>query len=343
MSDEGKVKRLLDRLRNQNKPPIVDSYPTQRAKPRSEFNWNDLKINLKMLLVKSIISETLYKELIIPNLTGPFDKELYVRWLQSVCLIPFFQESVVNKQFTDSNIHSTLQLRHSLFHYLRAVVALSRDYKWQILRSLDKVEPENPKVHGIDDCYLLGESLLIAPVFVPGATQRYVYLPTGQWYNFWDNHLSDGGQYIAVDAPLQVLPIFVRAGTLLPLEEDVINPAKDHSQTLLYRLYPGNQETVLYEDDTRDFDKERGEYRWIYITCKWDDGKLVISRRIAGQYKPSYTHIRVEVVGLNHEPLNINIDRRPAPLWFFDQGILEFTSDTFQIIEIVMEEPIDTW
>ncbi len=343
MPDEGKVKRLLDRLRTQNKPPIVDSFPTQRAKPRSEFNWNDLKINLKMLLVKSTISEALYKELVIPSLTGPFDKELYVRWLQSVCLIPFFQESVVNKQFTDSNIHFTLQLRHSLFHYLRAVVALSRDYKWQIIRSLDKVEPDNPKVHGIDDCYLLGDALLIAPVFVSGATQRYVYLPAGQWYNYWDNHLSDGGQYIAVDAPLQVLPIFVRAGTLLPLQPDNVKPPNVESQTLLYRLYPGNQETVLYEDNAAGFDKERSEYRWIYITCKWDDGKLVISRRIAGQYNPSYTQIRVEVVGLEHEPLDITIDRRPAPLWFFDQGILEFTSDTFQIIEIEMEAPIDTW
>ncbi|MBI1276959.1 MAG: DUF5110 domain-containing protein [Anaerolineaceae bacterium] len=343
MPDEGKVKRLLDRLRNQPKLPIVDSNPTQRARPRSEFNWNDLKLNLKMLLVKGNISEVFFKELVIPNLTGPFDKELYVRWLQSVCLIPFFQEAVVNKQFTDSNIHSALVLRQRLIPYLRAVVALSRDYKWQILQSLDKIEPENPKAKGIDDSYLLGEVLWIAPVIAAGATQRYVYLPTGQWYNFWTNQFVDGSQYIVADAPLDRMPIFVRAGTLLPLHEDEATLSKSQNSTLLYRLYPGNKETVLYEDDAGGFDKERTEYRWIYITCKWDDGRFVISRRIAGQLNPSYVQIRVEVVGLSHEPKNINIDRRPAPLWFFDQGILEFTTDSFQVIEIVMEDPTETW
>jgi alpha-glucosidase len=334
----GKVKRLLGRFRNQNQEPIIDSHPTQRAKPRSEFTWNDLKINLKMLLLKSTLSDALYKELLIPTLTGPFDKELYVRWLESVCLVPFFQESVVNKQFTDSHIRSTLQLRQSLTPYLQAVVALSRDYKWPMLKSLDKVEPENPKVHGIDDCYLLGESLLVAPVLVAGATQRYVYLPTGQWYNYWNNSFSDGGQYIAVKAPVQVLPIFVRAGTLLPLQPDILSHIEAHGLTLVYRLYPGSKETVLYEDDTEGSDDERDEYRWIYITCGWEEGKLVVNRRIAGKYIPDYTHIRIEVVGLEHEPLHIRIDRRPAPLWFFDQGILEFTTDTFQIIEIVMDE-----
>jgi alpha-glucosidase len=333
----GKVKRLLGRFRNQNQQPIVDSSPTQRAKPRSEFSWNDLKINLKMLLLKTTLSDALYKELLIPTLTGPFDKELYVRWLESVCLVPFFQDSVVNKQFTDSHIRSTLRLRQILSPYLHAVVALSRDYKWPMLKSLDKVEPDNPKVHGIDDCYLLGDSLLIAPVLVAGATQRYVYLPTGQWYNYWNNSFAEGGQYIAVEAPVQVLPIFVRAGTLLPLQPDVLSSAEAHL-TLVYRLYPGNKETVLYEDDSEGFNKERTEYRWIYITCGWQDGKLVINRRIAGQYIPDYTHIRLEIVGLEHEPLHIRIDRRPAPVWFFDQNILEFTTNTFQIIEIVMDE-----
>jgi len=153
--------------------------------------------------------------------------------------------------------------------------------------------------------------------------------------------MLDGGQYIAVDAPLEVLPIFVRGGALLPLQEDEVLPSKNNSQTLLYRVYPGNQETVLYEDNAGGFDKERTDYRWIYITCKWEDGKFIISRRIAGQYNPTYTQIRVEVVGLNHEPLRISIDRRPAPLWFFDQNILEFTTDTFQIVEIVMEEAVE--
>jgi alpha-glucosidase len=338
-----KVKRLLGRLRSQDKQPTVDSHATQRARPRAEFSWNDLKLNFKMLLVKSNVVEALYEELLIPSLSGQFDKELYVRWLQSVCLVPFFQESAVNKELIDSNIQATLQLRKWLMPYLQAVVALSRDYKWPMLKLLDKVEPDNPKAKGIDDCYVLGSVLLIAPVFVPSAMQRYVYLPAGKWYNYWDNRLSDGGQYISVDAPLEVLPLFVRAGAILPLQQDSIKEVEGNNPTLLYRVYPGDQETVLYEDDSAGFDKERGEYRWIYITCGWEEGKLVINRRIAGQYVPTYTNIRIEIVGLEHEPLRIQIDRRPAPLWYFDGGILEFTTETFQIIEVVMSEPSEAW
>lgn len=334
-----RVKRLLGRFKSQDAEPTLDPHATQRARPRAQFSWNDLKLNLKMLLVKSNISAALYEELLIPSLSGQFDKELYVRWLQSLCLVPFFNEEVVNKQLVDADIDAALQLRHHLMPYLWAVVALSRDYKWPMLKSLDKVEPDNPKAKGIDDCYLLGSSLLVAPVIASGAIQRYVYLPAGQWYNYWGNRLSDGSQYVAVDASVSVLPMFVRAGTILPLQQE----ADGSNQTLVYRVYPGTLETVLYEDDSGGFDKERSEYRWIYITCGWDDGKFVINRRVAGQYTPTYTNIRVEVVGLEHEPLRIQIDRRPAPLWFFDAGILEFTTDTFQIIEIVMSEPSEEW
>jgi len=333
-----KPKGLFGRFRRQETEPIFDSHPTQRARPRSEFSWNDLRLNLKMVLVKSSVIEALYEEFLIPNLSGQFDMELYVRWLQSVCLVPFFRETSVNIQLNNSNIDSTLHLRQMLMPYLHAVVALAHDYKWPMLRPLEKVEPENPKVHGIEDCYLLGGSLLVAPVLVQGTVQRYVYLTAGKWYNFWDNHRFEGSQYVAADAPLAVLPVFVREGTILPLHQNITKDDGANSQTLLYRVYPGNQETVLYEDDTKGIDSERGDYRWIYITCEWDEHKLVINRRIAGQYIPAYTNIRVEIVGLKQEPLYIRIDRRPAPLWFFDQGILEFTTESFQIIEVVMDE-----
>ncbi len=334
----GKVRRLLGRLRSQDQQPTVDSSPTQRAKPRSDFSWNDLKINLKMLLVKGTVSETFYRDLLIPALSGQFDKELLIRWFQAFCLIPFFKIAAVKGQFGDSAIESIVDLREHLTPYIQAVVALSRDYKRPILRALDRVEPDNPKVRGIEDVYLLGDSLLIAPVIVQGALQRYVYLPEGYWYSFETQSLANGGQYIAVDAPLQTLPIFVKAGTVLPLRSVEAEDTQESAHPLLYRVYPGNLESVLYEDNTSSFDQERNEYRWIYITCSWEEGKFIIKRRIAGQFDPAYTHIRVEVVGLGQEPLAIRIDRRPAPLWYFDQGILEFTTDSFQIIEIVMEE-----
>ncbi len=336
MSNE-RVKRMFGRLRSQDKQSGSEAPPTQRARPRAEFTWNDFKVSLK-LLVRRSISSSVSDELTLPDLTGQYDHELYVRWLQAICLIPFFRESQVSSQLFDTNIDLCLQLRHRLTPYLKAVVASSRDYKWPILSSFEKAEPDNSKARGIDDCYLLGSCLFVAPVINQSALQRYVYLPSGQWYNFWNNQGYAGAQYIAVEAPLDKVPIFVRAGTTLPL---LGSSHEETGETLVYRIYPGEHETVLYEDDTRDFEHERGDYRWLYITAGWDDGKLIIRRRVAGQYSPQYTSIRVEIVGLEGQPHSIRIDHRPAPLWFVDDGILEFTTDTFQIIEIAMTGDVE--
>lgn len=337
-----KVKRFFRRLRTQEQDlnKTLHSFPTQRNKPRTEFSWNDLKLNLKLLL-RADLTQSVYDKLVSPLSLLSSDKELYIRWLQSICLLPLFREPVGTDEAADLNSQTALVLRHSLMPYLKSVLALSHEYKWPIVSSIDKIEPENAKVYGIIDCYGLGNCLLVAPVVNPDVTHRYVYLPVGQWYEFGTSSLLEGGQYVQVAAPVQSLPLFVKAGTVLPMRKrDAIGEVTSAAE-LVYRIYPGNLESVQYEDDVEVPDKERSDYRWIYSTCGWEDDTLIIKRRIAGQYLPTYKQIRIEIVGLAHEPHSISIDRRPAPLWYFDDGIVEFTTDTFQLIEIKMGADAD--
>lgn len=326
-----RVKRLFRRLKGQDVNKTLHSFPTLRAKPRTEFGWNEFKQSLKNLL-KSDLTEASYKSFLAPLLLSEIDHELYLRWLQTICMLPFFREATLRKQ-DDAAIQASIQLHRELSAYLSSILALSREYKWPILRSLDKVEPDNSKVRSVADSFVLGNALLIAPIVSAGAMQRHVYLPTGRWYSYISNAPYEGSRYVSVDVTLEATPVFVKAGTTLPLQITETTNETD-SNLLVYRVYPGELETVLYEDEANSFDKSEKEYRWIYITCGWDEGKLVVTRRIAGQYKPTYTKIRVEIVDLPSEPTAIIIDRRPAPLWYFDDAILEFTTDSFQRIEM---------
>jgi alpha-glucosidase len=229
----------------------------------------------------------------------------------------------------------TIELRYKLLPYLYSVVAQAKEYGWPIVRPIFMAEPDNPNLRTIDDSYMLGDAILVAPVLEAGAVRRSVYLPVGQWYDYWTNELFEGGQIINVPAPLERLPLFVRAGAVLPLWPEMNYVGEKAVETLVYRVYPGEFETVQYEDKGEGFDYENGDYRWIYITCGWDDSKLIINRRVAGRYEPLYKSIKLEVVGFDEEPMQVRVDRQGAPLWFYDDGLLELNIDTFQRIEIL--------
>jgi len=306
-------------------------------------DWDHLRLSISMVLNMGLSGA---------HVTGPdvggFQKdtngELLTRWLQAACLMPFSrsntamgtqaQEPWAFGQPYEVINRLTIELRYRLMPYLYSVVALSKEYGWPIIRPLFMAEPDNPEIRAIDDCYLLGDALLVAPVVTPGAVKRTVYLPIGRWYDYWTNEELEGGQYVTVPAPLERLPLFVRAGAVIPCWPEMQFTGEREIETLLYRVYPGDFETVLYEDRGEGFEYEKGDYRWVYITCEWDDSKFVIDRRIAGRYVPVYKNLKLEILGFDEEPLKVRIDRQGAPLWFYDDGLLELTIDNFQRMEI---------
>jgi len=133
---------------------------------------------------------------------------------------------------------------------------------------------------------------------------------------------------------LERLPLFIRAGAVLPMWPEMQYAGEKTVETLVLRIYPGELESIIYEDDGEGLDYQKGEYRWVYISSGWEEDKLIINRRVAGSYEPSYTSIRLEVYGFDEEPADVRVDRQGAPLWFYDDGMLELTIEPFRIIEI---------
>jgi alpha-glucosidase/alpha-D-xyloside xylohydrolase len=138
------------------------------------------------------------------------------------------------------------------------------------MRALFMDFPEDPKAANIPDEYMYGPAFLVAPVTEQGATHRTVYLPAGcDWYNYWTNERLHGGQTIVADAPIDALPLFVRAGSIVPLGSEV--QSAQQSQTIAsVHVYPGaNGSFTLFQDDGKTYAYEKSVGSVTRLT--WDE------------------------------------------------------------------------
>jgi alpha-glucosidase/alpha-D-xyloside xylohydrolase len=130
--------------------------------------------------------------------------------------------------------------------------------------------PDDPQAVARGDEYLWGKDMLVAPVTEKGAAARLVYLPHGEWFDFWTEEKVRGGREIKRAVDLATLPLYVRSGAILPLGPPKQFALQDSSQPLSVVIYPGtNGEFVLYEDDGQTFDFSRGQAMWLGF--RWDE------------------------------------------------------------------------
>jgi hypothetical protein len=161
---------------------------------------------------------------------------------------------------TEAAFRSYAQLHQSLFPYLYGAARTAHLTGLPIMRHLFLAYPHDPRVYGLNDEYLLGPDLLVAPVITPAVTSRQVYLPAGTWVDYWTGALATGGRTLSVSAPLDRIPLFVRGGALLPTladPGDTLIPAVDPmvheaGAGLRVRLYAGGTgASVTLADGTR--------------------------------------------------------------------------------------------
>jgi alpha-glucosidase/alpha-D-xyloside xylohydrolase len=173
-----------------------------------------------------------------------------------------------------------LELRYRLLPYLYSAVREWTTRGMPVMRALWLHYPDDPEAAGRGDEYLWGANLLVAPVVEKGAVARQVYLPHGGWYDFWTGEQVVGGREITRKVDLETIPIYVRAGSLVPLGPVKQYVGEPSSQPLTISIYPGADASFLfYEDDGRSFDYRRGE--WMGIDMQWQDAKRGLTLRLA--------------------------------------------------------------
>jgi alpha-glucosidase (family GH31 glycosyl hydrolase) len=177
-----------------------------------------------------------------------------------------------------------LELRYQLMPYLYTAVREAHDTGMPIMRALWLHYPDDPKATARGDEYLWGRDILVAPVVTKGATHRTLYLPQGQWYDYWARSVVMGGQEITRYVNLSTMPLYVRAGAILPLDppRQYVDEPSDKPTTLA--VYTGaDGEFVLYEDDGKSLDYLRNQATWTQI--RWDDKARALTIEPDGRSK----------------------------------------------------------
>jgi alpha-D-xyloside xylohydrolase len=204
--------------------------------------------------------------------------ELFVRWFEWGAFQPVMRahgERNHNEVWSygkqaEPILAKYLKLRYQLLPYTYSVAYRSYQTGAPYMRALFMDFPADPKTVDIPDEYMYGPAFLVAPVTEQGATQRTVYLPAGcDWYNYWNNERLHGGQTTVVDAPIDTLPLFVRAGSIVPLGSEMESAQRPQTIVSL-KVYPGADGSfTLFEDDGTTYSYEKGSGSITKLV--WDD------------------------------------------------------------------------
>ena len=236
-------------------------------------------------------------------------RELYVRWFQYAAWLPVFRSHGTDTprevwRFGEPGdaayeaLASALRLRYRLLPYFYSLAGWTTHRDYTMLRALPFDFRNDPGVRDVADEFMLGPAFLVCPVYRPswygpgskpiehGPHTRSVYLPDGaEWFDFWTDRCLSGGQVVEVDAPLDRIPVFVRAGSIVPM-----GPVRQHTgeapdAPLELHVYPGRDASfTLYEDEGDGYAYEQGAFATVEI--RWDDRtrRLTIGDR-AGTYR----------------------------------------------------------
>jgi alpha-glucosidase/alpha-D-xyloside xylohydrolase len=149
-----------------------------------------------------------------------------------------------------------------------------------VMRALWLHYPDDSKAVACPDEYLWGRDILVAPVLEKGAASRTIYLPRGVWYDFWTGDRLEGGREFKRPVDLETIPLYVRAGAILPLGPVKQYTAEPMHQPFSVSIYPGADASFFhYEDDGRSFNYRKGE--WMGIRMNWNDVQRTLTLTLA--------------------------------------------------------------
>jgi alpha-glucosidase/alpha-D-xyloside xylohydrolase len=173
-----------------------------------------------------------------------------------------------------------LELRYRLMPYLYSAVRETHETGLPIMRALWLHYPDDATAVARGDQYLWGRDMLVAPVVEKGATERQLYLPRGHWYDFWTEEKIEGGREVSKAVDLSTMPLYVRAGSIIPTGPAKQYVAEKAPGPLTLLVYPGADATfALYEDDGATFNYRRGEF--MRIEMIWNDSRRSLTLRLA--------------------------------------------------------------
>ncbi|MFC6102918.1 glycoside hydrolase family 31 protein [Olivibacter domesticus] len=251
----------------------------------------------------------------IGGFSGEPDGELFTRWIQFGVFSPFMRAhsagdtrerepwsfgeelEAINKKF--------IELRYKLLPYIYAAFWEQTKYGFPILRPVTMIEQEELGNIVREEEFSFGDKILVSPVVNPGQLTKRVYLPKGQWYNYWSHEQLSGGQEHDISTPLDQMPIFVRAGAVIP--EFPVMQYVDVKQVEVLKLLVYYTDTevnsFVYEDHGDTFAYEQEIYLEKKFVVKGNKNNLIINQSVDGLFTERYETYKIHLIGF---PFSIN-------------------------------------
>lgn len=261
--------------------------------------WESLQLNIPMFTTLGLSGEPFVGS-DVGGFIGRGSGELLVRSYQVSFLAPFCRNHKVIDgydgepwrfgQHYEDIIRKYLKLRYRLLPFLYTTLEEAHRTGVPVFRPLMLNYQDDPNTYNLDDQFMIGNDLLVAPVLKPDVLKRLVYLPKGQWYDYWTNKKYEGGKMIPVEAPLEAAPLFVRAGAIIPMWPEMKHTGEKPADPITFNVYPddkGSAAVSLYEDDGATPAYKRSHFRRTNVTTgRTGQGYFVSVGAPEGQYNP---------------------------------------------------------
>lgn len=285
----------------------------------------------------------------IGGFSGEPDGELFTRWIQMGTFSPFMRAHSAGdtkerepwsfgEPYTSIN-RKFIELRYKLIPYMYSAFWEHHRYGFPILRPMVMQEQDVLVNHYRQDEFTYGDKILVCPVLEPGQASRKVYLPKGKWYNYWTNEMVEGGQEVMTAAPLDIIPVYVKAGSVIP-EYPIMQyvgekPIEEVKLNIYYSDYEAN--SFFFEDYGETFAYEQDIYLEKKFVVKSDSKGLRIEQSMEGLYTPRYDGYKFNIMGLPFKPAKIIGDGKTITNFKVDKNKnVEFNfSKNFRYIEVL--------
>ncbi len=296
---EGMVRCFDEVYSEANRRPYVFTRACMATTAKYAFAWNGDNFSLWHhlgLSIPQILSMSLSNFMIdgvdIGGFGGDGNKELLIRWCEGNILMPFFrnhsslhtkaQEPYAYDKETVDIYRKYLEFRYRMIPYLYTLTHRVSTLGEMMVRPLFYNYPEDKETYEINDEYMVGDALLLAPIVNQGQTVRAIYLPEGIWHDYFTGETYEGGRYIMMKLALDETAVFVKDGSILPEFDGLKYIDKKQIHRITYRVFGENADGFLYEDDGDSLNYLKGKFNTYHI--HYEGGKISIQKDHRGYH-----------------------------------------------------------
>ncbi|MRH44197.1 DUF4968 domain-containing protein [Aquibacillus halophilus] len=281
--------------------------------------WEHLQMSLPMCMNLGL-SGVAFTGPDVGGFAHDTNAELLTRWTQVGAFTPYFRNhSAIDTQYQEpwqfgekyeEIMKKYIQLRYKWMPQLYSLFQSASTSGAPVMRPLLMEYPNDAKTYNLNDQFMIGDNVIVAPVMSPGITDRAVYLPSGDWVDYVSGEAYSGNKVHLIHAELDQLPIFIKQGSAI-VQGNLVSSMEYKQTKITIHIYPSDKETqytfTYYDDDGETFAYQNDQFieLGIEINCSEESIELdVINQK--GSYQAPYSNLAIQIHGLNRQKVYLN-------------------------------------